>query len=87
MTVQVSYKNKISSNNIVLFVDHIFNTKPIEKYLTKIELNYINGLIKKKDLKKNFHLFEINPKLGQAFHDAVRLRTLLLQSEDPHRGL
>ena len=62
MTVQVSYKNKISSNNIVLFVDHIFNTKPIEKYLTKIELNYINGLIKQKDLKKNFHLFEINSK-------------------------
>ena len=62
MTVQVSYKNKISSNNIVLFVDHIFNTKPIEKYLTKIELNYINGLIKQKDLKKNFLVFKINSK-------------------------
>ena len=62
MTVQVSYKNKISSNNIVLFVDYIFNTKPIEKYLTNIELNYVNGLIKQKDLKKNFHLFEINSK-------------------------
>ena len=68
MTVQVSYKNKISSNNIVLFVDYIFNTKPIEKYLTKIELNYINGLIKQKDLKKNFHLFEINSKKKNNFN-------------------
>ena len=62
MTVQILYKNKDNSNNLVLFVDESFNTSGLKKYLSSVEFFYISDLLKNSDLKKNLLFFHINSK-------------------------
>ena len=65
MSIAINYKNKTptkSSSNLVLFVDEKFSINNLKKYLSNIELSYINDLLKTSDLKKNMFLFEINSK-------------------------
>ena len=55
MSIKISFKDNIlkkTSNNLVLFVDEKFNTKPLGKYLSNFEQSYINDLLKNSDLKK-----------------------------------
>ena len=63
MSIQINYKNDIpkkTTNNLVLFVDEKFNTSNLKKYISNLELSYINDLLKTSDLKKNLFVFEIN---------------------------
>jgi leucyl aminopeptidase len=62
MTVQILYKNKDNSNNLVLFVDESFNISGLKKYLSSVEFFYISDLLKNSDLKKNLLSFHINSK-------------------------
>ena len=65
MTVNINYKknntNKISSN-LVLFSNDKFDTKGLNRYLSKSEFSYISDLLKTSDLKKNLFVFEVNSK-------------------------
>ena len=65
MTIDINYKknniNKISSN-LVLFSNDKFDTKGLNKYLSKSEFYYVNDLLKTSDLKKNLLVFEVNSK-------------------------
>ena len=65
MTVNINYKknntNKISSN-LVLFSNDKFDTKGLNRYLSKSEFSYISDLLKTSDLKKNMFVFEVNSK-------------------------
>jgi len=62
MTVQIFYKNKDNSNNLVLFVEEGFNVGVLKKYTSNTEFSYIQDLLKNNDLKKNLLFFEINSK-------------------------
>ena len=62
MTVQVLYKNKENSNNLVLFVEERFDISGLKKHISKAEFSYINDLLKNSDLKKNLLFFEVNSK-------------------------
>ena len=62
MTVQVLYKNKKNSNNLVLFVGERFDISGLKKHLSSPELSYISDLLKTCDLKKNLLVFEVNSK-------------------------
>jgi len=62
MTVQVLYKSKDNSNNLVIFTDEKFNIGNLKKYISNSELSYISDLLKTCDLKKNLLVFEINSK-------------------------
>ena len=62
MTVQVLYKNKDNSNNLVLFVDEGFNINGLKKHISNTEFSYISDLLKNGDLKKNLLFFEVNSK-------------------------
>ena len=62
MTVQVLYKNKDNSNNLVLFTDEKFNISNLKKYISNLEFSYINDLLKTSDLKKNLFVFELSSK-------------------------
>ena len=62
MTIQILYKNKDNSNNLVLFVDESFNISGLKKYLSSGEFFYISDLLKNSDLKKNLLFFHINSK-------------------------
>jgi len=49
MSVNIYYTNKTpnkSSSNFVLFVDDKFNITNLKKYLSRIELTYINDFLK-----------------------------------------
>ena len=65
MTVNINYKknntNKISSN-LVLFSNDKFDTKALNRYLSKSEFSYISDLLKTSDLKKKMFVFEVNSK-------------------------
>ena len=65
MTININYKknntNKISSN-LVLFSNDNFDTKGLNRYLSKSEFSYISDLLKTSDLKKNMFVFEVNSK-------------------------
>jgi leucyl aminopeptidase len=63
MTIKINYiKKPLSkpSSNLVLFVDEKFSVGSLKRYVSSIELSYINDLIKTSDLKKNILFFEIN---------------------------
>ncbi len=62
MTVQVLYKNKDNSNNLVLFTDEKFNISNLKKYISNSESLYINDLLKTCDLKKNLLVFEVSSR-------------------------
>ena len=65
MAIKIIYTSKLinkQSANTVLFVDEKFNTKNLEKYISKSEFSYINELLKTCDLKKNIFVFEVNSK-------------------------
>ena len=62
MTVQVFYKNKDNSNNLVLFVEEGFKISGLKKHISNTEFSYINDLLKTSDLKKNLLVFEVNSK-------------------------
>ena len=65
MSVKINYKNKgfkKTSNNQVLFVDEMFNTRILKKYISSSEFSYINDLLKASDLKKKLFVFELSSK-------------------------
>ena len=62
MSVQVFYKNKANSNNLVLFVEEGFKINGIKKHISSAEFVYINDLLKTSDLKKNLLVFEFSSK-------------------------
>ena len=62
MTVQVFYKNKDNSNNLILFVEEGFKINGIKKHISDAEFSYISDLLKNSDLKKNLLFFEVNSK-------------------------
>jgi len=62
MTVQIFYKNKDNSNNLILFVEEGFNISGLKKHTSNIEFSYINDLLKNSDLKKNLLFFKVNSK-------------------------
>ena len=63
MSIKINYTQKKlskSSPNLVLFIDEKFNINNLKKYLSKIELSYINDLFKNEDFKKKIFFFDIN---------------------------
>jgi leucyl aminopeptidase len=62
MSIQIVYKNKDNSNNLVLFVDENFNIGGLKKHISNIEFSYISDLLKTSDLKKNLLFFEVSSK-------------------------
>ena len=60
MTININYKinntNNISSN-LVLFSNDKFDTKELNRYLSKSEFSYISDLLKTSDLKKKYVRF------------------------------
>ena len=65
MSVQITYKNKISYNNahnLVLFVDEKFNIPNLKKHISPSDYSLILDLIKTKDQKKKILAFEISSK-------------------------
>ena len=55
MTVQINYKNsasKITSGNLILFVNDKYEIEGFEKYISKSEQLYMSDLLKISDLKK-----------------------------------
>ena len=62
MTVQILYKNKDNSNNLILFVEEGFNISGLKKHTSNIEFSYISDLLKNSDLKKNLLFFKVNSK-------------------------
>jgi len=71
MTININYKknntNKISSN-LVLFSNDKFDTKELNRHLSKSEFTYISDLLKTSDLKKNMFVFEVNSKKKNRFN-------------------
>jgi len=62
MTVQILYKNKDNSNNLVLFVEEGFNISGLKKHISNMEYSYLNDLLKTFDLKKSLLVFEVSSK-------------------------
>mgnify|MGYP005996872911 FL=1 len=65
MSIKINFKNNLSkgtSANLVLFTDEKFNTKPLKKYTSNTEFQYITDLLKTSDLNKNLLVFELNSK-------------------------
>ena len=65
MTVKINYKNsglKKSSNNLVIFLDDKFSSKPLKKYISSQEFSYISDLLKTVDTNKNLFVFELSSK-------------------------
>ena len=60
MSIKINYKNsgfKKISSNLVLFVDEKFDIKPIKKFISNSEFEYIKDLLKSSDLKKSIFVF------------------------------
>ena len=65
MTVKINYSGKISNlstTSTILFCDEKFNIKTLKKNLNSTEFNYIEDLLKDRDLKKKLFIFNINSK-------------------------
>ena len=65
MSVQISYKNRVSKKNIpnlVLFIDEKFNISNLKKHISNSDYNFISDLIKKRDEKKKILSFDISSK-------------------------
>ncbi len=65
MSVQITYKNKISNNkahNLVLFIDEKFNISNLKNHISSSDYSLISDLIKTKDQKKKILAFEISSK-------------------------
>ena len=65
MSIKINLKHsntKNPSNNLILFGDEKFNINPLKKYLSNLEFDYINDLLKSSDLSKNLFVFELSSK-------------------------
>ncbi|MDA9725847.1 leucyl aminopeptidase [Candidatus Pelagibacter sp.] len=65
MSIEISYKNKISNKNpknLILFVDEKFNIFNIKKHISKSEFAIISDLVKTREEKKRIVAFDINSK-------------------------
>ena len=65
MTVQITYKNKVSMNNaynLVLFVDEKMNISSLKKHISVSDYAFIADLIKTKDINKKIIPFDISSK-------------------------
>ena len=65
MSVQISYKNRLSKKNIanmVLFVDEKFTISSLKKHISSSDYNFISDLITKRDEKKKILVFDISSK-------------------------
>ena len=65
MTVQINYKNspsKITSGNLILFVNDKYEIEGFEKYISKSEQLYMSDLLKISDFKKKLEIFELSSK-------------------------
>ena len=65
MTVEITYKNKISTNNpynLVVFVDEKMNVSSLKKHISVSDYAFISDLIKTKNLKKKIISFDISSK-------------------------
>ena len=65
MSVQITYKNKISNknaHNLVLFVDEKYSISSLKKHISITDYNVISDLIKNKDTKKKIIAFDISSK-------------------------
>ena len=63
MTVQITYKNKISKkspHNLVLFVDQKYNISALKKHISKSDYNIISDLVKTRDEKNKILSFDIS---------------------------
>ena len=65
MSIQITYKNKISkknAHNLVLFVDERFNISKLKKHISSSEYSFISDLLKTTDLKKKIVIFDFSSK-------------------------
>ena len=65
MTIKINYLKKSTSKlsaNVVFFTNDKFSINHLKKYISNIEFNYINDLLKSSDLKKNIFVYELNSK-------------------------
>ncbi len=63
MSVQITYKNKISNknaHNLVLFVDEKFSISNLKKHISTKDYNVISDLLKNRDTKKKIAAFDIS---------------------------
>ena len=60
MSIKINYKNSASKkplNNLVLFTDEKFDTKPLKKHIKSKDYNNNNNQIKTKNLKEDLFVF------------------------------
>jgi leucyl aminopeptidase len=65
MTVKINYSGKVSdlsNKSTVLFCNEKFSIQALKKNLSNTEFNYIEDLLKTRDLKKKLLIFNINSK-------------------------
>ena len=65
MTIKINYLKKSTSKlsaNVVFFTNDKFSINHLKKYISNIEFNYINDLLKSSDLKKNIFVYELSSK-------------------------
>ena len=71
MTIKINYLKKSTSKlsaNVVFFTNDKFSINHLKKYISNIEFNYINDLLKSSDLKKNIFVYEISSKKKNSFN-------------------
>ena len=65
MKIKINYSGKtanLTNKSTVLFCDEKFKIKNLKKNLSKTEFNYIEDLLKTRDIKKKLLIFNINSK-------------------------
>jgi len=65
MSVQVLYTNNLnnkSAKNYVLFSNKNFNVSNLNQFFSKEQISFFKEIIKKKDSKKKFIIFDLNSK-------------------------
>ena len=65
MTVEITYKNKVSNKNpynLVLFVDENFNISSLRKHISNSDYILISDLVKIRDENKKLLSFDISSK-------------------------
>ncbi|MDC3174365.1 leucyl aminopeptidase [Candidatus Pelagibacter sp.] len=65
MPLKINYKNNLSkkkSENLVLFVDDLFNLNGIKKHILKSEYSYVEDLVRNRDKRKKIITYQINSK-------------------------
>ena len=65
MSIIISYKNSLSkakNGNLIFFVDEKYSLSGLKKYFTKSENEFIEDLIKSKNLSKKIISFDLSSK-------------------------